>query len=566
MTEVAIAPHTRALLGTLFLGDALMPSEHFDVIIIGTGAGGGTLLHELAPTGKKILVLERGGFLPRERENWDPRAVNIDNRYQSGETWYDGDDKPFSPYTHYWVGGNTKVYGAALLRMREHDFGPVQHHGGVSPAWPISYAELEPFYTRAERLYCVRGERGRDPHDPWASAPYAYGPLTHEPRMKEIFEDLTTIGYQPFPIPLGLRLPDRGTGPARSPDSRLSLFDGYPDPTETKADSHVTCVQPTLARPNVTLLTDAYVERLQTDPSGREVNGVVAVHQGERVVFKGSIVVLACGAINSAALLLRSASERHPHGLANGSGQVGRNYMCHHNGLFLVVTDTPNPSQFQKSFGMTDFYRGADDSDLPLGTIQLMGKPDRWTVEALARNAIPGVPVDEILPRTIDFFITAEDLPDPVNRVVLRSDGSIKLIRRENNLGAYTRLKQKLAQVMDRCSREGRLGANPVYMETRLGISGVSHQCGTLRFGTNPATSVLDLDCCAHEVDNLYVADSSFFPSSSAVNPSLTIMANALRVGERIAARFASRESRHSRAGSAPHAVSTHGTHDEHLV
>lgn len=519
-----------------------MTLDRFDVIIIGTGAGGGTLLHALAPTGKKILVLERGGFLPREKENWDPRAVNVDSRYQSRETWYDADDKPFSPYTHYWVGGNTKVYGAALLRMREHDFGEVRHYGGVSPSWPISYADLEPYYTQAERLYCVHGERGRDPHDPWASANYPHRALPHEPRMQEIFDDLTTIGYKPFPIPIGLRMTDRGVGQPRSPETRLSMFDGYPDPTETKADSHVSCVQPALNRSNVTLLTNAFALQLLTDAQGREVTGVVAIHNGERVTFRGAIVVLACGAINSAALLLRSASEKHPHGLANGSGQVGRNYMCHHNGLFIVATDTPNPSPFQKSFGMTDFYRGAYDSDLPLGTIQLMGKPDRWTIEALAKTALPGVPIEDIMPRTIDFFITAEDLPDPDNRVTLRPDGSIRLTRRENNLEAYVRLKQKLTQVMDRCSRDGRLGANPVYLESRLGISGVSHQCGTLRFGTDPATSVLDVNCRTHEVDNLYVVDSSFFPSSSAVNPSLTIMANAIRVGAQIERRLTSLE------------------------
>jgi choline dehydrogenase-like flavoprotein len=515
-----------------------MSLDRFDVIIIGTGAGGGTLLHELASTGKRILVLERGGFLPRERENWDARAVNAESRYQSRETWYDADDRPFSPYTHYWVGGNTKVYGAALLRMREHDFGEVRHYGGVSPAWPLSYADFEPFYTRAERLYSVHGERGLDPHDPPTSAPYPHGPLAHEARMKEVFDDLTALGHRPFPVPIGLRLPERVGGAVRGPETRLSMFDGYPDPTETKADSHVSCVQPALERSNVTLLTNTMVERLVTTSSGREVTGVVAVHRGERVMFQASIVVLACGAINSAALLLRSSSDVHRNGLANASGMVGRNYMCHHNGLFIVVTDTPNPSVFQKSFAMTDFYRGADDSEFALGTIQLMGKPDRWTVESLAKGALPGVSVDDILPRTIDFFLTAEDLPQEENRVTLRSDGAIKLSRRENNLGAYTRLKEKLSRVMDRCSREGRLGANPVYLETRLGISGVSHQCGTLRFGTNPATSVLDVDCRAHGVENLYVADSSFFPSSAAVNPSLTIMANAIRVGGIIAARL----------------------------
>lgn len=515
-------------------GACVSTQNDYDVIIIGTGAGGGTLTHRLAASGKRILLIERGGFLPRERENWDPVAVFREGRYQAKETWYDKHDAPFSPYTHYWVGGNTKVYGAALLRMREFDFGEVRHYGGVSPAWPISYRDLEPYYTQAEQLYCVHGRRGADPLDPPASAPYPHEPLPHEPRIRELFDDLTALGCRPFPIPLGVRL--NGNGAGRSP-CHLSYFDGFPDPTEVKADSHVVGVQPALERSNVSILTESRVQRLLTSPSGREIAGVVVNRNGEALTLRGSVVVVACGAINSAALLLRSANDRHPNGLANGSGLVGRNYMCHHNGLFIAVFDRPNPSQFQKTLGLTDFYRGTDDSDLPLGTIQLMGKLDLDSLKALSADRLPDMPVEKISAHSIDFFLTAEDLPHAENRVTLRKDGAIKVSYTDTNAEAYERLRKRLEQLLDQADRRGG-GRGGVYLHARLGVSGVSHQNGTLRFGADPAASVLDVNCRAHEIDNLYVVDGGFFPSSSAVNPSLTIMANALRVGAHLKERL----------------------------
>jgi choline dehydrogenase-like flavoprotein len=507
-----------------------MSVDHYDIVIIGTGAGGGTLAHRLAPSGKRILLIERGGFLPRERENWDEKAVFADARYQADETWYDKDGAPFRPYTHYWVGGNTKVYGAALLRLREHDFREVRHYGGVSPAWPISYAELEPYYMQAERLYSVHGQRGADPCEPPASGEYPHGALDHEPRIGELYRDMHALGYRPFPVALGIRLGERSW--PRAPQ-RLSAFDGYPDLTEAKADAHVVAVDPALAHRNVEILTEAKAERLLTSPTGREVVGVEVVRRGERMVIRGDLFCVACGAINSAALFLRSANDRHPRGLANGSGQVGRNYMTHHNGLFIAVSDEPNDSAFQKTFGMTDFYRRSDDSEFPLGTIQLMGKPDRGTLGFMAREKLPGAPVEDIARRTIDFFLSAEDLPRAENRITLRPDGAICVSYHDTNREAYDRLERKTAQVLDAVDRKrGRRQAT--YLTLRLGVSGVSHQNGTLRFGTDPKSSVLNTDCRTHELHNCYVVDASFFPSCGAVNPSLTIMANALRVADRI--------------------------------
>lgn len=502
----------------------------YDIIIIGTGAGGGTLAHALAPSGLRILLVERGEFLPRERENWDAEAVFDQRRYLARETWYDKDDQPFSPYTHYWVGGNTKVYGAALLRMREHDFGEVQHFGGVSPAWPISYADLEPYYTAAERIYRVHGTRGADPHDPPASEAYRWRAVEHEPRIRELFDGIASLGYRPFPVPLGLRLPSDDDKHAAY---RLSAFDGYPDLTEVKADAHVCAVRPALACPNVSILTGTVVLRLVTDTTGDCVREVIAQRGSATLRLRAHIVVLSCGAINSAALLLRSGNATHPRGLANSSGMVGRNYMTHQNGLFIAVTQDRNPSKFQKTFGMTDFYRSADDSPLPLGTIQLMGKPDRGTLEWLRGDRLPGMSIEQLQEHTIDFFLTAEDLPDPENRIELRADGGIRVRYTPNNTEAYDRLHAKLVGILGEVER--RAGRRPPeILSSRLGVSGVSHQNGTLRLGVDPRTSVLDVNCKAHDVDNLYVVDGSFFPSSSAVNPSLTIMANAMRVADHL--------------------------------
>ncbi|MDX2148071.1 MAG: GMC family oxidoreductase [Planctomycetota bacterium] len=503
----------------------------YDIIIIGTGAGGGTIAHALAPSGKRILILERGDFLPRERENWDEKAVFADKRYLAKERWFDKDDQPFEPYTHYWVGGNTKVYGAALLRLRARDFDRVEHFGGISPAWPIGYDIFEPYYSRAERLYSAHGQRGSDPCEPPASAPYPHPALGPEPRIRDLFDDFVALGYRPFPAPLGVRLDPRDA------PYRFSTFDGYPDLTEVKSDSHVVAVRPVLARSNVTLMTRALVERLVVDRSGGSVAEVLVDRDGEKLRFRADLVILAAGAINSAALLLRSRCDSHPTGLANSSGLVGRNYMCHQNGCFIAVTQEPNPSAFQKHFAISDFYHSAPDSPFPLGLIQLMGKPDSGTLAWLKGDDLPNVSVDDIKPRTIDFFLSAEDLPSPDNRVTLRDDGSIRVSYTPNNTEAYDRLQAKLARMLEQ-AQQRRGHAPPHFLAKRLGVSGVSHQNGTLRFGVSARDSVLDLNCKAHDLDNLYVCDGSFFPSCGAVNPSLTIMANALRVADHILGRL----------------------------
>jgi choline dehydrogenase-like flavoprotein len=502
---------------------------HYDVIIIGTGAGGGTLLSRLAPTGKRILVLERGGYIPRERENWDPKAIRT-GHYRPQQLWHDAHDQTFRPFTHHCVGGNTKFYGGALLRLREDDFGELQHHGGTSPAWPLQYSDFERYYSEAEWMYHVHGARGTDPYEPAASTEYRHAPLAHEPRIAQLERGLRAEGLRPFPLPLAIR-----PSPESSP-VKLSLFDGYPDPTESKADSHVIAVAPALAHANVELRTGHFVERLVTNPTGRAVQQVVVRHGEHTETFEADLVIVACGAIESASLLLRSANEQHPHGLANGSDLIGRNYMSHHNGALIAITREPNPSPFQKTLALTDFYRHGPGSDLPLGSVQLMGRSTPEDLASLLADQLPTLSPELAAANSIDFWLTAEDLPIADNRVTLARDGAIKLSYRPTNLAAYDALERTLRAVLTRV-----LGPELVFTGYRLDVSGVSHQCGTLRFGADPRSSVLNLDCRTHEVDNLYVVDASFFPSCGAVNPSLTIMANALRVGDRLIERLSGR-------------------------
>ena len=511
----------------------------YDVIIIGTGAGGGTLAHRLAPSGNRILILERGDFVPREKANWDSRAVNVEARYHTREVWRDKDGRPLHPHTNYYVGGNTKFYGAALFRLRERDFGELVHHGGVSPAWPISYADLEPYYTEAERLYSVHGERGVDPTEPFASGPYPFPPVSHEPRIQRLHDDLLRQGLQPFHVPLGVRLDESDRG--RSACIRCNTCDGFPCLVKAKSDAHVACIEPALAWPNVTLLTGARVLRLETSASGREVTRVVVEHAGEHRAFSADIVVSSCGAINSAALLLRSASDRHPRGLANGSDVVGRHYMGHVNSVLLAISRTPNPTVFQKTLALNDFYFGTMDFPFPMGHISFVGKLDAIALSAGAPPFVPGMTLDVMARHSLDFWLTSEDLPSAGNRVTLDRDGGIVLSYTPNNEEGHRRLIARLKDLLQHLDMQPHLIPRNLFVGDRIPLAGVAHQNGTIRFGHDPRTSALDAHCKAHELDNLYVVDGSFFPSSGAVNPALTIMANALRVGDHLLGRLGAR-------------------------
>lgn len=514
--------------------------SQYDVIIIGTGAGGGTLARHLAPSGKRILLLERGDWLPREPENWLTESVFVDGRYVSPDTWYDGDGNAFAPQVHYFVGGATKLYGAALYRLRAEDFGELRHYDGISPAWPIAYDELEPYYTQAEQLYQVHGARGEDPTEPPASAPYPHPAVSHEPRIQQLSDDLEKAGHHPFHAPCGIMLDE--SSPPFSKCVRCSQCDGFPCLVHAKSDAEVLGVRPALEHPNVMLLTNAQATRLETNEAGTAVTGVVVERDGAEERFAGDVVVVACGAANSAKLLLLSASAEHPNGLANGSDQVGRNYMFHDSTAVLALSREENPTTYQKTLGLNDFYFGTDGFEFPLGNVQMVGKSQaamfrgerpretrlapEWTLERVAKHAI-------------DFWLSTEDLPRPGNRVTVDRAGNITLTYTETNAEAKKRLYAKVKSLLgDLDMNPGHLIHRFMYMQNDIPVAGCAHQAGTCRFGTDPASSVLDVNCKAHELDNLYVVDTSFFPSIGAVNPALTAMANALRVGDHLLERM----------------------------
>jgi len=515
-------------------------SDHYDVIIIGTGAGGGTLLHTLAPSGRRILVLERGDFLPREMENWDPGEVFVKGRYISPDTWYDADGKELKPQVHYFVGGMTKLYGAALYRLRPQDFGELRHVDGISPAWPLGYDDFEPWYTKAEWLYQVHGNVGEDPTEGHHSRPYPWPGLSHEPRIQQIADSLHGAGYQPFHAPCGILYDEADR--ARSTCIRCTWCDGYPCLVHAKADAETIAVRPVLDLPNVTLLVGAEVTKLLTGDGGRRISEVVVRRNGAEERYQGDIVVVSAGAANTAKLLLMSADDDHPNGLANGSDQVGRNYVYHNSKAVVALGEASNETLYQKTLGINDFYLGTKDYDWPIGNIQMVGKSNAEAMKGEEPHLTllaPHFSLAEVARHAVDFWLTTEDLPLPDNRVTVDPDGHIHLAYRSSNDEEADRLYHELKTILNHSglARHHVLRKN-FYMDMAIGIGGVAHQAGTCRFGNDPATSVLDVDCKAHELDNLYVVDTSFFPSIGAVNPALTAMANAIRVGEHLADRL----------------------------
>ena len=494
---------------------------HYDIIIIGSGAGGGTMAHALSPSGRSILVLERGDVVPREEQNWSPEAVWKDLRYRTTELWLDGDGQSFQPYTHYGVGGNTKFWGSVLYRLRREDFQATEHIDGVSPAWPITYETLEPYYDRAERLYHVHGQDGVDPTEP-PRRPYPFAPVPHAPGMAAIVESLQRQGLHPSPLPLGLIRPGEDNG------CRLcNTCNSFPCRIEMKSDAEVCGVQPAIRHPNVEIWTNALAQRLHTNPDGTRVVAVDVKRNGNVHRVSASQFVVACGAVNSAALLLRSANDAHRDGLANSSGLVGRRYMAH---LATMMQGfhplRKNDIVFQKTVAINDFYLRGPRDKYPLGQIQSQGR----THGVMAQTVVPWVPLGAYewwVSRGVDWLVMSEDLPRPENRVTIDTSGHIRLHYEPNNVKAHKRLVRETTKILHR------LGYWKVMKHSHLSKN-TTHQCGTLVFGHDSRTSVLDQWCRTHDVENLFVVDASFFPSSAAVNPGLTIVAQALRVADHI--------------------------------
>ena len=534
-------------------------ASHFDVVIIGSGAGGGTIAQRLAPTGKSILILERGEHLPRENENWDAKAVFIQHRYRTQEHWYDKAGRPFTPNTHYWVGGNTTFYGAALMRLRNRDFEETLHGGGISPAWPIRLADLAPYYDEAERLWQVHGARGDDPTENGDEPPYSCAAVHHDPGIAALKGHWETQGWRPFSLPLGIKLDQ--AHPVTSTCIKCKTCGGYPCLLKAKSDARSIAIEPLLDAPNVTLLTGRKVVRLETDPSGKTVTEVVCETANGEERWSGDIVVLAAGAVNSAAVLLASANAAHPDGLANGSGQVGRNYMFHTLTAVVSLTCQRQEIAFPKTLACNDFYWGDPRGgyDKPMGHIQLLeymsgqtleGQVSDWLPPALAPTPL----FDAAAERMLSLLVISEDLPMADNRVRLTQDGRITLDYTHNNLEGHERLVKTLIQSLDGFVDQAHpISQHHFQLGSLLPLYGTAHQAGTVRFGADPGSSVLDPWCKAHELDNLYLTDSGFFVTSAAVNPTLTIVANALRVGDHLKERLGASAPAPEKAATAPH-------------
>ena len=508
-----------------------MGTQHFDVIIIGSGAGGGTMAAALAPTGCRIMVIERGESLPRHADNWDPGVVWMEQRYRAKERWFNSDSDTFQPNTHYCVGGNTKFWGSVLYRLRPEDFEATRHADGDSPAWPIQYEDLEPYYDRAEALYHVHGQAGMDPTDP-PRRPFPYAPIGHTAGMARIFDEVRGRGLHPCPLPLGLIRPGEEGG-----CQLCNTCNSFPCMIGAKGDAESCGIRPAREWPNVVVRERTLATRLITDPSGTRVVAVEVSIDGRTERIHADVIVMACGAVNSAALLLRSGASA---GLANSSGLVGRHYMAHVTTMFSAYrwdAVDAGPHAFHKTIAINDYYRASAARPFPLGHIQSQGSihPEmvRGGAPPMLKLGLTGVlgvfpgSLKHWTDHSIQWLAMTEDLPLAENRVTLQGD-QIRLDYRPSNLQAHRELKHILGTLL----RD--LGFSWIF-PISFGLGNTTHQCGTLRFGTDSRTSVLDPFCRTHDVENLFVVDASFFPSSAAVNPALTIIAQALRVADHIA-------------------------------
>lgn len=484
-----------------------------DIVIIGSGMGGATLAAGLAPTGARIVILERGLQIPDDAPARDPNRIFKNSAFLSDETWLDETGSRFAPGNYYQVGGNTKLYGAVLIRYRAEDFSEMAHAEGVSPAWPFPYEELAPCYDAAEKLYQVRGDVDSDPTEPAHGGPYPFPPVPDEPAIADVRSRLRKVGAHPFSLPLGVDI-DRWLKAGNTG------WDGYPDTRCGKMDAETCGLSSALAHENVELITGAKVTALKTGPDGKRVGSVSYEKDGETVTLTPKVVALCAGAVQSAALLLRS-------GLANASDQVGRCFM-NHNATALIAFDPRyrNDSIYQKTFGLNDWYLSDGAGGPPLGNIQLLGR----VVPDILKAQVPSLPkpvASYVSNHAIDLYAISEDLPDPESRIVLKG-GDIQLVWRRSNMVAHNRLVGKIKQTM-------RAAGFPIVLSRLFDGRVPSHQCGTVRIGSDPAHSVLDPDCRSWDHPNLFVTDAGALPTSAAVNPALTVAAMALRASKTIA-------------------------------
>ncbi len=499
-----------------------MKQRSYDVVIVGSGVGGGVVARNLAERGVSVLLLERGGVLPREDDNWSVQATFGQKKYTAHDTWYDKAGAAFRPAIYYWVGGSSKFYGASMVRLREQDFEELPHEGGLSPAWPIRYAELAPFYDRAEDMFGVRGLLGTDPTEPPHRGPYPWPPIGDEPVVADMVRRIAAQGLRPFPLPQSILRPPQGSC------IRCGTCDGFACKVDGKGDAEICAVRPALATGRVALLTHALARRLILSPDGKRVAAVEYERDGAIEQASGALFVVSCSAVNSAALLLRSANAAAPNGAANSADLVGRHYMAHNNTALMAVSTRRNPTVFQKTVSVNDFYFGDADYPHPMGNAQMLGKLRSGMLTA-SNPLIPQWLSVRLAERSLDWWVMSEDLPDPENRVTVAGD-RITLTYTPNNRPAHFMLVKRVARMMRRAGF-------PLILTKTVGTVSTSHQCGTVRFGRDPSKAALDPYCRSFDQSNLFVVDASFFPSSAAMNPALTIAAQALRSSDHMLSR-----------------------------
>ncbi|OTG86321.1 dehydrogenase [Acinetobacter sp. ANC 4558] len=491
-----------------------------DVVVIGSGMGGSTFANAIKDKELNVIVVERGDFLTREIQNWDANAVFGQKRYHNAETWLDSQNNSFSPGVFYYVGGNTKFYGAMLPRFRKEDFEEIQHAEGISPAWPITYDDLEPYYARAEEIYNVHGNKGEDPTESWRSTDYPSKGLTHDPALTNLAQNMREQGLHPFSMPAAV---DYGQN---RPCVRCSTCDGYPCLIDAKGDAEVSALRPAVAKNKIKLLVRTRIDQLITTDDGKEVIEAIGKRDEKVIRIFAKKFILACGAVNTAALLLKSKNNKHPNGLGNSSDLLGRNYMVH-NSTFMIAC-APfrlNTVLFQKTLAVNDWYFASEQNKFPLGNIQMLGKIREPMITAM-RPWLPKFISRYITDHSVDLYLTSEDLPQYENRVVYDEvQEKIKVHWTPNNLKAHFELVKKASEMMKKAHY-------PIVLKEKMGIATNSHQCGTAVMGHDPSKSVVNTQCRLHDVNNVWLVDSSSFVSSAAVNPALTIAANALRVAD----------------------------------
>ena len=500
----------------------IIDDNHYDVIVIGSGAAGGTLAGQLVAAGKRVLLLERGGRLALADQNVADVDLFRKDRYHPGEQWFGPDGDPFFPQTVYALGGNTKIWGGVLERMREQEFAGLAFQEGTAPDWGLRYGDLEPYYTRAEQLFRVHGEAGVDPSEPPRQVGYAHQPRPIEPFMQELKAALERQGTRPYHLP-------------------QTWSESSVDPT---GDSELFGIDPAAASAGFALRDRARVRRLHVNPSGTEVRGVEAEIEGTTWLFRSDVVVLAAGAINSAEILLRSATEHHSRGLCNGSDQVGRNLMKPQLTSVIQLAAEPNSGRYGRSLGITDYYWGDKNVSFPLGSIASGGGvlqdalfAESPPVLSLVTRLLPNFGLEQLAARSVAWWAMSAVLPDPHNRITLRGN-QLQINYLPNNREAHDRLVYRWIDTLKQVEADPAchvVKPAPTHPRGEAPLTVMGSVCGTCRMGSNPATSVVDLDGRTHEINNLFIADASVFPSCPGVGIGLTVIAHALRVAEKVA-------------------------------